>query len=201
MENNKDFYENYDEAQRQAEENSTRDDATIEDVAPEAENVEEAEAEQEVNTLENKVAELEDQVAKEKKEYLFLMAEFDNFRKRTLREKSEIIKNAGENVLKGILPIMDDFERGLKAAETSDDSASMKEGMTLIYHKLQKFLSQNGVKEIDPSDDTFDTEKHEAISVVPVPDESKKGKILDTVQKGYMINDKVLRHAKVVVAQ
>lgn len=201
MENNKDFYENYDEAQRQAEENSTRDDATIEDVAPEAENVEEAEAEQEVNTLENKVSELEDQVAKEKKEYLFLMAEFDNFRKRTLREKSEIIKNAGENVLKGILPIMDDFERGLKAAETSDDSASMKEGMTLIYHKLQKFLSQNGVKEIDPSDDTFDTEKHEAISVVPVPDESKKGKILDTVQKGYMINDKVLRHAKVVVAQ
>lgn len=201
MENNKDFYENYDEAQRQAEEINANEGATIDDVTPDSENVEEAEAEQEVNTLENKVSELEDQLAKEKKEYLFLMAEFDNFRKRTLREKSEIIKNAGENVLKGILPIMDDFERGLKAAETSEDSASMKEGMTLIYHKLQKFLSQNGVKEIDPADDTFDTEKHEAISVVPVPDESKKGKILDTVQKGYMINDKVLRHAKVVVAQ
>lgn len=199
MENNKDFYENYDEAQRQAEEIESPEDATIEEVVPGEENTEEAV--QEVNTLENKVSELEDQVAKEKKEYLFLMAEFDNFRKRTLREKSEIIKNAGENVLKGILPIMDDFERGLKAAETSDDSESMKEGMTLIYNKLQKFLSQNGVKEIDPSDDTFDTEKHEAISVVPVPDESKKGKILDTVQKGYMINDKVLRHAKVVVAQ
>ena len=96
---------------------------------------------------------------------------------------------------------MDDFERAIKASETSDDSAAMKEGMNLIYQKLQKFLQQNGVKEMDPADDTFDTEKHEAISVVPVPDEDKKGKILDTVQKGYTINDKVLRHAKVVVAQ
>ncbi len=147
------------------------------------------------------MAALEDQLAKEKKEYLFLMAEFDNFRKRTLKEKSEIIKNAGENVLKGLLPIMDDFERGLKAAETTDDSAAMKEGMSLIYNKLKKYLAQNGVKEIDPADDTFDTEKHEAISAVPVPDESKKGKILDTIEKGYMINDKVLRHAKVVVGQ
>ncbi|MDE6335133.1 MAG: nucleotide exchange factor GrpE [Muribaculaceae bacterium] len=178
-----------------------QDGATIEDVAPDAEDVEEAEAENEVNVLENQVSDLQDQLEKEKKEYLFLMAEFDNFRKRTLREKSELIKNGGESVLKGVLPIMDDFERAVKASETSDDVASMKEGMTLIYHKLQKFLAQNGVKEIDPSDDTFDTEKHEAISVLPVPDESKKGKILDTVQKGYTINDKVLRHAKVVVAQ
>ena len=129
------------------------------------------------------------------------MAEFDNFRKRTLKEKSEIIKNAGENVLKGLLPVMDDFERGIKAAESSEDSASIKEGMLLIYNKLKKYLSQNGVKEFDPSDDTFDADRHEAISVVPVPDESKKGKILDTVEKGYMINDKVLRHAKVVVGQ
>lgn len=150
---------------------------------------------------EKKIAELEDQLAKEKKEYLFLMAEFDNFRKRTLKEKSEIIKNAGENVLKGLLPIMDDFERGIKAAENNPESDSMKEGILLIYNKLQKYLNQNGVKEIDPADDTFDTEKHEAISVVPVPDEEKKGKILDTIEKGYTINDKVLRHAKVVVGQ
>ena len=140
-------------------------------------------------------------MAKEKKEYLFLMADFDNFRKRTLKEKSEIIKNAGENVLKGLLPIMDDFERGIKAAENSPEGESVKEGVKLIYNKLQKFLAQNGVKEIDPQDDNFDTEKHEAISVVPVPDEDKKGKILDTVEKGYTINDKVLRHAKVVVGQ
>lgn len=150
---------------------------------------------------EAKIKELEDALAKEKKEYLFLMAEFDNFRKRTLKEKSEIIKNAGENVLKGLLPIMDDFERGIKASESSDDSAAMKEGIVLIYNKLKKYLNQNGVKEIDPADTTFDTEKHEAISVVPVPDEKMKGKILDTVEKGYMINDKVLRHAKVVVGQ
>ncbi|MDE6791673.1 MAG: nucleotide exchange factor GrpE [Muribaculaceae bacterium] len=173
----------------------------ISDVAPDVETVEEAEAEQEVNTLESQVETLQQQVEKEKKEYLFLMAEFDNFRKRTLREKSEIIKNAGENVLKGLLPIMDDFERGLKAAETSDDASAMKEGMSLIYNKLKKYLSMNGVKEFDPEDNTFDTEKHEAISVVPVQDEAQKGKILDTVEKGYMINDKVLRHAKVVVAQ
>lgn len=151
--------------------------------------------------LEKKVEELQQELDKEKKEYLFLMAEFDNFRKRTLKEKSEIIKNAGENVLKGLLPIMDDFERGIKASENNPEADSVKEGINLIYNKLKKYLNQNGVKEIDPADDTFDTEKHEAISVVPVPDEEKKGKILDTVEKGYTINDKVLRHAKVVVGQ
>ncbi len=182
-------------------------------VEPEEENVaegveseetsgnEETSAGEKTVSPEEKIAELEAQVEKEKKEYLFLMAEFDNFRKRTLKEKSEIIKNGGENVLKGLLPIMDDFERGIKAAETGNDNDAVKEGMILIYNKLKKFLAQNGVKEIDPSDDTFDTERHEAISVVPVPDEDKKGKILDTVEKGYTINDKVLRHAKVVVAQ
>ncbi len=203
MENNKDksYKENNGAYNPEEEDINRQEEASIEDVAPDAENVEEAEAESEVNTLEQQVSDLQDKLEKEKKEYLFLMAEFDNFRKRTLREKSELIKNGGESVLKGILPIMDDFERAIKASETSDDSAAMKEGMSLIYQKFQKFLAQNGVKEIDPADDTFDTEKHEAISVLPVPDESKKGKILDTVQKGYMINDKVLRHAKVVVAQ
>ncbi|MDE5773418.1 MAG: nucleotide exchange factor GrpE [Muribaculaceae bacterium] len=150
---------------------------------------------------EDKIASLEEELAKEKKEYMFLMAEFDNFRKRTLREKSEIIRNAGESVLKGLLPIVDDFERGLKAGADAADAADVVEGMTLIYNKLKKYLEQNGVKEIDPEEKDFDTEKHEAISVVPAPDESLKGKILDTVEKGYMINDKVLRHAKVVVGQ
>ena len=147
------------------------------------------------------IEQLKEDLAKEKKEYLFLMAEFDNFRKRTLKEKSEIIRNAGENVLKGLLPIVDDFERGLKAAEGDTAAAGVTEGMQLIYNKLVKYMAANGVKAIDPEDRDFDTEKHEAISVVPVPDESMKGKILDTVEKGYMINDKVLRHAKVVVGQ
>lgn len=146
-------------------------------------------------------AALEEELAKQKKEYLFLMAEFDNFRKRTLKEKSEIIKNAGEQVLKGLLPIVDDFERGIRASESADNAQAVVEGMKLIYNKLIKFLASNGVKAFDPDDREFDTERHEAISVVPVSDEAQKGKILDTVEKGYMINDKVLRHAKVVVGQ
>lgn len=177
----------------------------VEEVEPEEVEAEEVKPEEVAadacEDLEKKISELQAALDKEKKEYLFLMAEFDNFRKRTLKEKSEIIKNAGENVLKGLLPIMDDFERGIKAAENSPEADSVKEGVNLIYNKLKKYLNQNGVKEIDPSDDTFDTEKHEAISAVPVPDEEKKGKILDTVEKGYTINDKVLRHAKVVVGQ
>lgn len=177
----------------------------VEDVTPEEVTPEEVDASEEAQKVcedaEQKIAALKEELEKEKKEYLFLMAEFDNFRKRTLKEKSDIIKNAGENVLKGLLPIMDDFERGIKAAENSPEAESVKEGVNLIYNKLKKYLNQNGVKEIDPTDDTFDTEKHEAISAVPVTDEEKKGKILDTVEKGYTINDKVLRHAKVVVGQ
>ena len=138
---------------------------------------------------------------KEKKEYMFLMAEFDNFRKRTLREKSELIKNAAESAFRGLLPIVDDFERALKASEGSEDAASMRQGMELIYKKLVKYMPTNGVKEMDPEDRTFDADRHEAISAVPVPDEEQKGKIRDTVEKGYTINDKVLRHAKVVVGQ
>ncbi|MDE6696895.1 MAG: nucleotide exchange factor GrpE [Muribaculaceae bacterium] len=162
---------------------------------------EDTQAEQEVNTLENQLADLQAQVEKEKKEYLFLAAEFDNYRKRTLKEKAEIIKNGGENVLKGILPIVDDFERGLKAAESSEDAKSVLEGMTLIYNKLVKYLESMGVKEMASTGEEFNSDLHEAIAQVPAPSEDMKGKVLDTVQKGYMLNDKVLRHAKVAVAQ
>ena len=162
---------------------------------------EDTQAEQEVNTLENQLVELQAQVEKEKKEYLFLAAEFDNYRKRTLKEKAEIIKNGGENVLKGLLPIVDDFERGLKAAESDSDAKSVLEGMTLIYNKLVKFLESMGVKEMNSTGEIFNSDLHEAIAQVPAPTEDMKGKVLDTVQKGYMLNDKVLRHAKVAVAQ
>lgn len=140
-------------------------------------------------------------VEKEKKEYLFLMAEFDNFRKRTVKEKSDIIKNAAESVLKGLLPIVDDFERGLEAGRATDDSNSLKEGMELIYQKLVKFLASNGVKPIESTGKPFDAELHEAIAMVPVTDEAQKGIVIDTPTKGYTINDKVLRHAKVAVGQ
>ena len=153
------------------------------------------------DVAQRKIEELEASLEKEKKEYLFLMAEFDNFRKRTIKEKSELIKNAAEAVLKELLPIVDDFERGLNATENVEDPAAVREGMELIYQKLVKYLEKNGVKAIDPEDREFDTNRHEAISAVPVQDEAQKGKILDTVEKGYMLNDKVLRHAKVVVGQ
>lgn len=196
-ENNK-----FEEQSREAEKNAAPDVEITDEFAAEESGEENAEGSaEEASTPEQEIEQLRENLAKEKKEYLFLMAEFDNFRKRTLREKSEIIRNAGENVLKGLLPIVDDFERGLKAAAQAEDANAVDEGMRLIYNKLIKFLAANGVKEFDPADDVYDADRHEAISVVPVPDEAQKGKILDTVEKGYMINDKVLRHAKVVVGQ
>lgn len=182
-------------------------DAEVLDNVPEAddenetaEDIENAEMSQ-IDALLKQVADEKAKVEKEKKEYLFLMAEFDNFRKRTIKEKSDIIKNASENAMKGLLPIVDDFERGIEATKTSDDPQAIKEGMELIYNKLIKYLSQNGVKAMETTGADFDPEAHEAIAMVPATDEQQKGKVIDTPTKGYTINDKVLRHAKVVVAQ
>lgn len=155
----------------------------------------------EIEKLKQMLQDREEALEKEKKEYLFLMADFDNFKKRTLREKSEIIKNGAENVLKGILPILDDFERGIDAIKDDATAVSVKEGMELIYNKFVKYLQQNGVKEIPTEDAVFDVDLHEAIAMVPVDDESKKGKVIDTIAKGYTLNDKVIRHAKVAVGQ
>lgn len=138
---------------------------------------------------------------KEKKEYLFLMAEFDNYRKRVVKEKSEILRNGAEKVLAGLLPIVDDFERGLAATADADDAAAVRSGMELIYNKLVKYLESNGVKAMDSTGKEFDPELHEAIASIPAPSDDLKGKVVDTTQKGYMINDKVLRHAKVAVGQ
>ena len=138
-----------------------------------------------IDALKQQLLDAEARVEKEKKEYLFLMAEFDN----------------SESVLKGLLPIVDDFERGLEASAKSDDPASIRQGMELIYQKLVKFLAQNGVKPIESTGKPFDAELHDAIAMVPVDDESKKGIVIDTPTKGYTINDKVLRHAKVAVGQ
>lgn len=156
----------------------------------------------ELDTLKQQLLDVSEQLEKEKKEYLFLMAEFDNFRKRTIKEKGEIIRNASESAMKGILPIIDDFERGLDALKNTTDAEAVKEGMSLIYNKLIKYLEQNGVKAIESNGANFDAEYHEAIAMVPVEDESLKGKVIDTPTKGYTINgDKVLRFAKVAVGQ
>ena len=155
----------------------------------------------ELESLKNLLQQKEDEVEKEKKEYLFLMAEFDNFRKRTLRERADLMKSAGEKVLKGLLPIVDDFERGLEATRDSADAGAVREGMTLIYNKLIKYLADNGVRAMETAGAEFDADLHEAVAMVPADDDTPKGKIKDTVSKGYTLNDKVLRHAKVVVAQ
>lgn len=156
----------------------------------------------EVGKLRKELEETKAQLEKEKKEYLFLMAEFDNFRKRTLKEKSELIKNGGESAMRGLLPVIDDFERSIQAINESSDASSIKEGVELIYNKFVKYLEQNGVTVVNSDKGAeFDTEIHEAVTTFPTDDESLKGKIIDTVQKGYKLHDKVIRHAKVVVGQ
>ena len=132
---------------------------------------------------------------------LRLMAEFDNFRKRTLKEKSELIKNAGENVFVNILPLVDDFERAMKAMETTEDIEAVKEGIDLIYSKFMNFLNTNGVKVIPTDNEPFDVDKHEAVTLYPAPTEDQKGKIIDCLTKGYTLNEKVIRFAKVVVGE
>lgn len=146
------------------------------------------------------IEKLKVELEKEKKEYLFLMADFDNFRKRTLKEKAELIKNGAESAMKGILPIVDDFERGLQAINETEGAEAVKEGMVLIYNKFVKYLEQNGVKAMDSTGADFDDQLHEAVALVPGPEE-QKNKVIDTFQKGYSLNDKVIRHAKVAVGQ
>jgi len=133
--------------------------------------------------------------------YLRLHAEFDNFRKRTLKEKADIIKSGGERVLTDMLPFADDFERALQALHTAEDKEAMVEGMDLIYSKFLNFLNQHGVKEIEALGQPFDADKFEAITTVPVQDKSQKGVIIDCVQKGYQLNDKIIRYPKVIVGE
>ena len=151
--------------------------------------------------LANMLAEAQQMVSEERDKYLRLSAEFDNYRKRTLKEKAEIIKNGGEKTLTAILPVLDDFERALKNMEASEETKAMKEGVELIFNKFNKILSQEGLQKIETEGREFDVDFHEAIALIPAPSEDLKGKILDCVQTGYMLNDKVIRHAKVAVAQ
>ncbi len=133
--------------------------------------------------------------------YIRLMAEFDNFRKRTLKERTELIKTAGEDILVNILPVVDDFERGLQVIDKSEDLESVKQGIHLIYNKFRDFLNQRGVKEIESVQQPFNVDVHEAITKIPAPTEDLKGKVVDVVQKGYILNEKVIRFAKVVVGE
>lgn len=149
---------------------------------------------QELDEANGKIAMLEDK-------YLRQVAEFDNYRKRTMKEKAELIKNGGERAIESILPVLDDFERALSNMSKNENSAEIMTGVELIYNKFVGILKQNGLQKIETDGAVFDTDFHEAIAMVPTPDENLKGKVLDCIQAGYTLNDKVIRHAKVAVGE
>lgn len=157
--------------------------------------------EQKSNELQEELKAFEEKTQILHDKYLRLSAEFDNYRKRTLREKSEMIKTASEELIIKFIPFIDDVERGLNAVNSSQDINAIREGMILIYGRFKEFLTQNGVKEIEALDQDFSTDFHEAVTKIPAPDESKKGKVVDVIEKGYMLHDKVIRYPKVVVGE
>ena len=151
------------------------------------------------NDPEKIIADLKEQLEREKSKYLFLMADLENFRKRTLKEKADLLKNGAESAMRELLPVVDDLERAMDAINKGGDLDSLKEGVDLIYNKFVNYLKSQHVIAIDSTGKDFDTDVHEAVTMFPAPDPTMKGKVIDTTIKGYMINDKVLRHAKVVV--
>jgi molecular chaperone GrpE len=149
----------------------------------------------------DKVQQLENQLKEANDKYLRLVAEFDNFRKRNAKERIELIKSAGEDIIKSLLDVVDDSERAAKQLEISEDLTLIKEGINLVFNKLKNTLQNKGLKAMESKEQDFDTELHEAITEIPAPSEDLKGKVIDEVQKGYYLNDKIIRHAKVIVGK
>lgn len=156
---------------------------------------------EENNAPVNEVEQLKASLAEQKDKYLRLFADFDNFKKRTAKERLDLLSTAGKDIILSVLPVLDDFERALQAAENAKDVESVKDGMGLIKNKLSNILEQRGLKPIESIGKDFDVELHEAITEIPAPTEDMKGKVIDEVQKGYSMNDKLIRHAKVVVGK
>ncbi len=171
------------------------------DTAAEAAGAETTEETAEEPTLEKQLEEANAKIAELTDKILRLHAEFDNYKKRNIKEKAELIKNGGERVLDSFLPVADDMERALVAIEKAEEINAVAEGVKLIHEKLMQTFTKNGVSVIQTKDAVFDTDVHEAVALIPAPSEDVKGKVVDCIQTGYMLNDKVLRHAKVVVAQ
>lgn len=167
-------------------------------VEQEAQDVQEMTAEEQ---LQKELDEANEKAAMLEDKYLRQVAEFDNYRKRTMKEKAELIKNGGERAIESILPVLDDFERALANMSKDESAAEILTGIELIYNKFIAILKQNGLQKIETEGADFDTDFHEAIAMVPTADESLKGKVLDCVQTGYTLNDKVIRHAKVAVGE
>ncbi len=148
-----------------------------------------------------KLKELQKELQEQRNKYLRLSADFDNFRKRTLREKMDLTKLAGEDILIKILPVLDNLERAMKSVEEAKDTEAVKEGMFLIYNNFKEYLNQQGVSEIETMHKNFDTDVHEAVTKIPAKDKKLKGKVVDIIEKGYYLNDKVIRYSKVVIGE
>ncbi len=152
-------------------------------------------------TDENNQDQFQKELAEWKDKYVRLAAEFDNFKKRSFKEKMDVIQTAGKDVMISLLDVIDDTERAEKQLETASDVQALKEGMQLVFNKLKNTLQQKGLKAFDSIGEVFDVEKHEAITEIPAPDKNMEGKVIDEVQKGYVLNDKLIRHAKVVIGK
>ena len=189
------------EKEKMAEELNVEETKDTAEEQPQNDQAEEAAPLSHEEQLEKELEDAQAVIEEQKDKYLRLSAEFDNYRKRTMKEKAELILNGGEKSISSILPVIDDFERAIKTMETAKDVKAVKEGVELIYNKFMAVMAQNGVKVIETKDQPLDTDYHEAIAVIPAPSEEQKGKILDCVQTGYTLNDKVIRHAKVVVGE
>lgn len=158
-------------------------------------------AEEQLEQVEEQLGKAELELIDLKDRHIRLQAEFDNYRKRTMKERMELLKTANESLLISILPVVDDFDRAIQTLEAVEEDSPIKEGVKLISNKFQDFLKQNGIKEIEAKGQDFDTDVHEAITKIPAPSEELAGKIVDVVQKGYSLNDKVIRFAKVVIGE
>lgn len=168
---------------------------------PVTDDIKTAHPDEEMKKIQEELKVFADKTVEMQDKYLRLSAEFDNYRKRTHKEKTDLIKTASEDLLKKIIPVMDDFERGLNAVNTTKDLEAVKQGMNLIYGRFREFLSGQGVKEIEALNQAFDTDFHEAVTKIPAPQEDLKGKVVDVIEKGYTLHDKVIRYPKVVVGE
>ena len=187
------------------EDEETLDEAPVEETDKEAEEAgtsDDAEAAaEETEEEKDPLEKAQEEAAELKDKWLRSVAEFDNYRKRTLKERAELILNGGEKFITAILPVLDDMERAIANGEKTDDPEVLREGMTLIYQKFMKTLEAQGVSKIETENADFDTDVHEAVAMVPGMGDDKKGKVIDCLQQGYKLNDKVIRHAKVAVGQ
>ena len=179
----------------------TQNEAPVDETAKEAEEKEEENSEETSEEEKDPLEKAQEEIADLKDKWLRSVAEFENYRKRTLKERTELILNGGEKVITAILPIIDDMERAIENGAKTDDPEVLREGMSLIHQKFMKTLEAQGVSKIETENADFDTDVHEAVAMVPGMGDDKKGKVIDCLQQGYKLNDKVIRHAKVAVGQ